>query len=42
MIVGAPLAHLDRLDDALAAAEPSFDDVLPDLPSIDDVLALSD
>jgi hypothetical protein len=37
MIVGAALAQLDRLDEALDAAEPSFDDVLPELPSIDDV-----
>ena len=35
MIVGAALAQLDRLDDAI---EPSFD-ALVDVPSIDDVLA---
>jgi hypothetical protein len=29
MIVGATPAQLDRLDEALDAAEPSFDDVLP-------------
>jgi hypothetical protein len=29
MIVGAALAQVDRLDEALEAAEPSFDDVLP-------------
>ena len=28
MIVGAALAQLDRLDDAIDAAEPSIDDVL--------------
>jgi hypothetical protein len=38
MIVGAALAQLDRLDDELDAAEPSFD-ALADAPSIDDVLA---
>ena len=38
MIVGAALAQLDRLDDALDASEPSFD-ALVDVPSIDDVLA---
>jgi hypothetical protein len=37
MIVGAALAQLDRLDEALDAAQPSFDDVLPELPSFDDV-----
>jgi hypothetical protein len=36
MIVGAAMAQLDRLDDAI---ETSFDDGLLDLPSIDDVLA---
>jgi hypothetical protein len=35
MIVGAALAQLDRLDDAI---EPSFD-ALVDVPSIDDVPA---
>ena len=35
MIVGAAMAQLDRLDDAI---EPSFD-ALVDVPSIDDVLA---
>jgi hypothetical protein len=34
MIVGAALAQLDRLDEALDAAEPSFDDVLP-LPCLE-------
>lgn len=29
MIVGAALAQLDRLDEAIDAIEPSFDDVLP-------------
>jgi hypothetical protein len=38
MIVGAALAQLDRLDEALVAIEPSFD-ALVDLPSIDDALA---
>jgi hypothetical protein len=38
MIVGAALSQLDGLDEALDAAEPSFD-ALVDLPSIDDVLA---
>jgi hypothetical protein len=37
MVIGAALAECDRLD-ALDAAEPSIDE-LPDLPSIDDVLA---
>jgi hypothetical protein len=35
MIVGAAMAQLDRLDDAI---EPSFD-ALVDVPSINDVLA---
>jgi hypothetical protein len=38
MIIGATLCELDQLD-ALDAAEPSFDDMLFDLPMIDDVLA---
>jgi hypothetical protein len=36
MIVGAAMAQLDRLDDAID--EPTFD-ALVDVPSIDDVLA---
>jgi hypothetical protein len=38
MIIGATLSELDQLE-ALDAIEPSFDDVLADVPSIDDVLA---
>jgi hypothetical protein len=38
MIVGAALSQLDRLHEALDAAEPSFD-VLPDLPNMDDTVA---
>jgi hypothetical protein len=38
MIVGAALSHLDRLDEALDAADLSFD-ALVDVPTIDDALA---
>jgi hypothetical protein len=38
MIVGAALSHLDRLDEELDAADPSFD-ALVDVPSIDDAFA---
>jgi hypothetical protein len=37
MIIGATLSELDQLD-ALDDVEPSFNDVLVDLPTIDDVL----
>lgn len=39
MIVGAALAQLDRLDEALDASEPNFD-ALIDVPSIEDVFTV--